>query len=162
VRTGVDKPGLYDPKINGSYAELAAHYGTLVDSARALKPHDKPQVERPVPHVRDSSGGAGSPPRYPPCASPRWSGASMSLERDALAPLTTRSFVLATWSSARVGPDIHATVARTLYSGKPEFYKQFGVRLVCQPEPRIVRGEASLNPVGQGLCPRGDLNPHAR
>ncbi|MFI6744174.1 DDE-type integrase/transposase/recombinase [Nonomuraea sp. NPDC050451] len=35
LRTGVDKPDLYDPKINKAYAELAAHYGTLVDPARA-------------------------------------------------------------------------------------------------------------------------------
>jgi hypothetical protein len=26
LKTGVDKPDLYDPKINRSYAELAAHY----------------------------------------------------------------------------------------------------------------------------------------
>jgi hypothetical protein len=26
-KTGVDRPDLYDPKINRSYAELAAHYG---------------------------------------------------------------------------------------------------------------------------------------
>ena len=54
LRTGVDRPDLYDPKINRAYAELAAHYGTLVDPARALKPKDKPQVERPMPYVRDS------------------------------------------------------------------------------------------------------------
>ncbi len=53
LKTGVDKPALYDPKINRSYAELAAHYGTLVDPARAFKPKDKPQVERPMPSVRD-------------------------------------------------------------------------------------------------------------
>ena len=44
LKTGVDKPGLYDPKINRSYAELAAHYGCLIDPARALKPRDKPRV----------------------------------------------------------------------------------------------------------------------
>jgi transposase/transposase-like protein len=54
LKTGVDRPDLYDPKINRSYAELAAHYGTLVDPARAAKPRDKPQVERPMPYVRDS------------------------------------------------------------------------------------------------------------
>ena len=40
LKTGVDKPDLYDPKLNRSYAELAAHYGCLVDPARALKPRD--------------------------------------------------------------------------------------------------------------------------
>ena len=54
LKTGVDKPDLYDPKINRSYAELAEHYGTLVDPARAAKPKDKPRVERPMPYVRDS------------------------------------------------------------------------------------------------------------
>ena len=37
LKTGVDRPDLYDPKINRSYAELAAHYGCLVDPARALE-----------------------------------------------------------------------------------------------------------------------------
>ena len=54
LKTGVDKPDLYDPKLNRSYAELAAHYGCLVDPARALKPRDKARVERPMPYVRDS------------------------------------------------------------------------------------------------------------
>ncbi|MEW2121489.1 DDE-type integrase/transposase/recombinase [Streptomyces sp. NPDC005474] len=54
LKTGVDKPDLYDPQINKSYAELATYYGTLVDPARALHPKDKPRVERPMPYVRDS------------------------------------------------------------------------------------------------------------
>jgi transposase len=44
LKTGVDKPDLYDPKLNRSYGELAAHYGCLIDPARALKPRDKPQA----------------------------------------------------------------------------------------------------------------------
>jgi transposase len=35
LATGVDRADLYDPKLNRSYAELAAHYGTLIDPARA-------------------------------------------------------------------------------------------------------------------------------
>ena len=41
LKTGVDRPDLYDPKINRSYAELAGHYGCLVDPARAYRPADK-------------------------------------------------------------------------------------------------------------------------
>ena len=44
LKTGVDRPDLYDPKINRSYAELAVHYGALVDPARAAKPKDKARV----------------------------------------------------------------------------------------------------------------------
>src|SRR3954467_4917688 len=35
LKTRVDKPDLYDPKINKAYAELATHYGALVEPARA-------------------------------------------------------------------------------------------------------------------------------
>ena len=41
LKTGVDRPDLYDPKINRSYAELAAHYGFLPDPARVFRPADK-------------------------------------------------------------------------------------------------------------------------
>ena len=41
LKTGVIKPDIYDPLLNRSYAELAAHYGCLIDPARALKPKDK-------------------------------------------------------------------------------------------------------------------------
>ena len=54
LKTGVDRPDLYDPRINRSYAELAAHYGCLIDPARSRKPRDKAQVERPMPYIRDS------------------------------------------------------------------------------------------------------------
>jgi len=54
LKTGVERSDLYDPKLNRSYAELAAYYGTLIDPARALRPKDKPHVERQIPYVRDS------------------------------------------------------------------------------------------------------------
>ena len=41
LTTGVTKADLYDPKLNRSYAELAAHYGVLLDPARRAKPKDK-------------------------------------------------------------------------------------------------------------------------
>ena len=75
LKTGVDRPDLYDPKINRSYAELAAHYGCLVDPARAFRPADKPRVERPMPYVRDSSGAAGSSLRWRRCRPRRCAGA---------------------------------------------------------------------------------------
>ena len=63
LKTGVDRPDLYDPRINRAYAELAAHYGVLADPARAFKPKDKPRVERAMPYVRDSfwRGRSSSP-----------------------------------------------------------------------------------------------------
>ena len=52
LKTGVDKPDLYDPKLNRSYGELAAHYGCLIDPARALKPRDNAYAERWVRTAR--------------------------------------------------------------------------------------------------------------
>jgi hypothetical protein len=136
LKTGVDKPDLYDPKINRSYAELAEHYGVLVDPARIRKPRDKARVERPMPYVRDSFWRgrqfaslsamqsaavswcldvAGRRPCRPlEGASPR--SVFDAVEADALGGLPARRFVLATWSTAKVGPDIHAKVGKTLYS----------------------------------------------
>jgi transposase len=127
LKTGVDRPDLYDPRINRSYAELAAHYGCLVDPARSRKPRDKAQVERPMPYIRDSfwRGREWSSLEQMQAEAERWSaevagrrscrpldGAApaavfAAAEKDKLAPLPTRPFVLAAWSRCKVGPDIH-------------------------------------------------------
>jgi transposase len=48
LKSGVTKPCYYEPKINRSYAELAAHYGTAVLPARPYKPRDKAKAEAGV------------------------------------------------------------------------------------------------------------------
>jgi transposase len=136
LRTGVDKPDLYDPKLNRSYAELAAHYGTLIDPARRRKPRDKARIERPMPYIRDSlwRGREFTSLREMQAAALAWctevagrrscrslDGAApasvfAAVEAEALQPLPTKAFVLASWSKALVGPDIHAKVGKTIYS----------------------------------------------
>jgi transposase len=136
LKTGVDRPDLYDPKINRSYAELAAHYGCLVDPARSRKPRDKAQVERPMPYIRDSfwRGREFTSVEQMQAEAERWcaevagrracrplDGAApaavfAAAEKDALAPLPARPFTLAAWSRCKVGPDIHVKVGKTLYS----------------------------------------------
>jgi transposase len=136
LKTGVDKPDLYDPKLNRSYAELAEHYGCLIDPARAVKPRDKARVERPMPYVRDSfwRGREFTSLEQMQAEGARWSlevagrracrpldGAAPaavfeSAEKHALRPLPAGPFVLATWARAKIGPDIHAQVDKVLYS----------------------------------------------
>ncbi len=136
LKTGVDKPDLYDPKLNRSYAELAAHYGCLIDPARSRKPRDKARVERPMPYVRDSFWRGREFASLPQmqAEAARWSadvagrrpcrpleGAAPAAvfdaaEKAALRPLPAEPFVLATWATAKIGPDIHAQVDRVLYS----------------------------------------------
>jgi transposase len=136
LKTGVDRPDLYDPKINRSYAELAAHYGCLVDPARSRRPKDKAQVERPMPYIRDSfwRGREFTSLEQMQAEAARWSaevagqrhcrpldGAApaavfAAVEAPALAPLPASPFVLAEWSRGKIGPDIHVKAGRTLYS----------------------------------------------
>ena len=136
LRTGVDRADLYDPKINRSYAELAEHYGTLIDPARARKPKDKPRVERQMPYVRDSfwRGRVFGSLEQMQAEAELWcrevaarrssrplGGAQpgavfAAAEADELTPLPRTPFVLARWSIGTVGPDIHVKVGKALYS----------------------------------------------
>ncbi len=81
LRAGVIKPDIYDPKINRAYAELAAHYGVLVDPARVGQPKDKPRIEAVQLYIsrsffagRDFASLAGHGGRGPALVRPRWQG----------------------------------------------------------------------------------------
>jgi transposase len=136
LRTGVARPDLYDPKANRAYAELAAHYDTLIDPARVRKPKDKARVERPMPYVRDSfwRGRGFTSLEAMQQAAIVWcvevagqrscrplGGAAplnvfRAVEAETLKPLPRKRFTLAAWSRATVGPDIHVKVGKCLYS----------------------------------------------
>src|ERR1700680_1557728 len=45
LRSGITKACFYEPAVNRTYAEMAAHYGTAVIPARPRKPRDKAKVE---------------------------------------------------------------------------------------------------------------------
>ncbi len=136
LRTGVEKSDLYDPKSNRSYAELAEHYGCLIDPARVFKPKDKARVERPMPYVRDSfwrgrewptlSGmQAGAIEWCTNVAGQRHhrglDGSSplsvfVTVEKPVLKPLPQQVFEPAVWSRPKVAPDCHVVVGGALYS----------------------------------------------
>jgi transposase len=136
LATGVERADLYDPKINRAYAELAEHYGVLIDPARVRKPRDKARVERPMPYVRDSfwRGREFTTLAQMQAAAVLWcrqvagqrhsralDGAApgtvfAAVEATALKPLPVTAFVLAAWSTCTVGPDIHVKVGKVLYS----------------------------------------------
>jgi transposase len=136
LRTGVDRADLYDPKLNRAYGELAAHYGCLIDPARAGKPKDKPRVERQMPYVRDSfwRGRVWAGETDMQTAAVGWcadvagrrqhrslEGATpavvfAAVEADALLMLPPTPFELARWTTPKVGPDCHIKVGKVLYS----------------------------------------------
>ena len=51
LKSGVNKACRYEPEVNRSYAEFAAHYGLAVLPTRILKPRDKAKVEEAVQNV---------------------------------------------------------------------------------------------------------------
>lgn len=177
LRTGIERPDLYDPKINRSYAELAGHYDTLIDPARVRKPKDKARVERPMPYVRDSfwRGREFTSLAAMQAAAISWctdvaghrscrplGGAAPltvlhAVERSALKPLPQKRFVLAAWSRGTVGPDIHVKVGRCLYSVPWRFLGQkVDARATLTMVQIFANGEL-IHPPGQD---RGQTERH--
>ena len=136
LKTGVIKADLYDPRLNRAYAEMAEHYGCLIDPARAEKPRDKPRVERMMPYVRDSFWRGrtfGSVIDMQAravawCTTVAGTRAHRSLggaqplalfeavEAPALLALPPAPFQLARWLAPRVAPDCHVNLDKVLYS----------------------------------------------
>ena len=48
TKTAVIKACFYDPQVNRTYAEMAAHYDTAILPARPRRPRDKAKVEQAV------------------------------------------------------------------------------------------------------------------
>jgi transposase len=48
LRSGVTRPHRYEPDVNATYAEMAAHYGLAIVPARSYKPRDKAKAEAGV------------------------------------------------------------------------------------------------------------------
>src|SRR5674476_866875 len=96
----------------------------------------KPRVERPMPYVRDSfwRGREFTTLEHMEVGAVRWcrdvagarscrslEGAApaavfAAVEAPALRPLPATEFVLATWATGKVGPDIHVKIGPALYS----------------------------------------------
>jgi transposase len=136
LKAGVIRPDLYDPALNRTYAELAHHYGCLVDPARRGRPKDKPRVERQVPYVRESffRGRDFASLEAMQAAARAWAlevaghraarplgGAAplevfRATEAACLLPLPAREYEPAAWSRPKVAPDAHVAVEGALYS----------------------------------------------
>jgi transposase len=135
LKPGVLRPDLYDPLVNRGYAELAAHYGVIIDPCRVAKPKDKPRVERTMPYIRDSffAGRTFASLQEINQAAGKWC-LSVAGERihgttrqrpldhfqrteaTALCPLPPQPFEPVTWTQSKVARDCHVQVGRVLYS----------------------------------------------
>ena len=60
TKTAIIKACLYEPQVNRTYTEMAAHYGTGVLPARPRRPRDKAKVEVGVLHTASCGAAAAT------------------------------------------------------------------------------------------------------
>jgi transposase len=137
TKTGVTKPCRYDPDVNPTYQEFAAHYGFGVLPARPYKPRDKAIVENAVQVAQRWILAALRHRKFFSLAEANLAVADLlqrinhrpfrkrdgsrasvfeSLDKPALRPLPRESFDMSQWSRARVNIDYHVAFDDNLYS----------------------------------------------
>ena len=137
LRSGVTRSHRYEPLLNRSYAEMAAHYGSAVLPARANKPRDKAKAEVGVQiaerwilaslrHERFTSLAEANTAirarltwlNNRPFA--KLDGTRQilfeQLDRPAMRPLPATRYELGTWKTPKVNIDYHVDVDRHYYS----------------------------------------------
>lgn len=145
LKAGVTKACFYEPAINRTYADMAAHYDTAVVPARPRKPKDKAKVEGAVllaerwivARLRNGkffsldevNGAIGELLDRLNAKVTRHLGASRrdmfeQLDRPALKDLPVEPYVYAEWKECRVGLDYHIDVGRHYYSVPHQLLKQ--------------------------------------
>jgi len=138
LKAGVIKPDFYEPDLNPTYREMAAHYGTTIIPARVRRPRDKAKVENAVQQVerwvlaplreqkffshteanraiRERLGWLNNRPftKLPGSRRSLW----LELDRPALKPLPSRRFELPEWkTNIGVNIDYHVQFEGHFYS----------------------------------------------
>src|SRR5262249_19771582 len=137
LKNAVTRPCRYEPDLNPTYQEMAAHYGAAVIPARVRKPRDKAKVESGVLVVERWILAALRKRRFFSLAALNQSIAELlerlnhrpfrklqgsramrfeKLDRPALRPLPSEPYVFAQWKKARVHIDYHIEVEGHFYS----------------------------------------------
>lgn len=145
LKSGVIKACLYDPEVNRTYADMAAHYGAAVLPARPYKPRDKAKVEVGVQVVERWVLARLRNRRFFSLAEinqairehldalndriTKHLGSSRrqlfeELDRPALKPLPADPFEYAEWKQRRAGIDYHVEIAKHFYSVPHSLIKQ--------------------------------------
>ena len=137
LRSGITKACFYEPQVNRTYAEMAAHYGTAIIPARPYRARDKAKVEVAVQiatqfiiaKLRNRqffalsalNGAVAELVEQINTRVSRHLGASRralfeELERSALKPLPAEPYVFAEWKQCRVELDYHVEIDKHYYS----------------------------------------------
>lgn len=163
LKAGVTKACFYEPAINRTYADMAAHYDTAIVPARPRKPKDKAKVEGAVLLVErwilarlrnqrffslDELNAAIRPLMEQLNGKvTRHLGASRrelfeALDRPALKSLPVEPYVYAEWKECRAGLDYHIDVGRHYYSVPHQLLKQkLWVRITARTIEAYFKGK---------------------
>jgi transposase len=137
LRSGVTKPHRYEPLLNRSYQDMAAHYGTAILPARAGKPRDKAKAEVGVLIAERWILASLRNERFTSLAEANTAIAAKlawlnnrpfsklegtrkilfdELDRPAMRPLPGTRYEFATWKNPKVNIDYHVDIDRHYYS----------------------------------------------
>jgi transposase len=137
LKSGVTAPCRYEPELNRTYQEFAAHYGVAVIPARPKKPKDKAKVEKAVQEVERQILAPLRHERFTSFTQlnqaiaerletlnhrtmPSYGLSRQALfeqvDQPALAPLPAQPFVFGRWKQAKVNLDYHIEVDHHYYS----------------------------------------------
>ena len=164
TKTAVIKACLYDPQVNHTYAEMAAHYGTAVLPARPRRPRDKAKVEQAVLVVERwllgrlrhriffsladvNAAIAELLTRLNEERAIRRLGVTRrqlleQIDRPALKALPAEPYEFSEWRSCRVGIDYHIEVAAHYYSVPHRFARiEVDARLTARTVEIFLKGE---------------------
>src|SRR5437870_6277279 len=137
LKTGVTKPCFYEPDLNPTYQEMAAHYDTAIIPARPYRPRDKAKVEVGVQVVQRWIVAALRKRKFfsleevnqavaelltrlnqRPFRKREGNRATLfaQLDQPALKPLPAVRYQFGEWKTVRVNLDYHIEVDRHYYS----------------------------------------------
>src|SRR5271165_3026451 len=137
LKSGITKACFYEPTVNRTYADMAAHYGTAVIPARPYKPRDKTKVEVGVQVVQRWILARLRNRRFFSLAELNrairelvadindrpmrgWDTTRRALfeqfDCPALMPLPPTAYEYADWKRCRVNLDYHVEIAKHFYS----------------------------------------------
>jgi transposase len=163
LKSGVTKACFYEPAVNRTYAEMAAHYNTAVVPARPRKPRDKAKAEVAVQVAQRWIVARLRNRRFFSLSElneairdlldrlngrvTRHLGASRralfeDLERPALKSLPQAPYVFAEWRQRAVGLDYHVDVEKHYYSAPHTLLREkVWVRITARTVEIFHRGE---------------------
>ena len=164
TKTAVIKACLYDPQVNRTYADLAAHYDTAILPARPRRPRDKAKVEAAVLIVErwllgrlrhrifyslsEANAAIAELLTYINEVRPiRRLGVTRrqlleEIDRPALKSLPAEPYEFSEWRTCRVGIDYHVEVAAHYYSVPYRFARaEVEARLTARTVEVFLKGE---------------------